>query len=94
MSISQPESRPLISITELFNSDPEWVVKRDKAIKKLYDGNTQEFNAFISKLEPMRDWKDVMDAVEAEFMRKKIRQDSKEATGLTDVLFKRYFPSY
>jgi len=93
--VSQAEAkRTLTPIRDLFESDPDWKQKRDRAIKKLYSGNVNEFNQFIAKLEPMDDWKNVLDAIEQEFNRLKVKSDSKEAAGLSDVLFKRYFPSY
>jgi hypothetical protein len=95
MSTMQSEmSKGLISTKELFESQREWIEKRDRAVKKLFNGNTNEFNQFLSKIEPIQEWKDAMDVIDAEFSKRKIRPDGKEATGLTDVLFKRYFPSY
>ena len=94
MTMQQEIKRNLIPIRDLFELEPDWVQKRDRAIKKLYNGNANEFNQFISKIEPMEDWKNVLDAIEQEFNRLKVKSDGKEATGLTDVLFKRYFPSY
>lgn len=95
MSIMREEvSRNLISTKELFESQPEWIEKRDRAVKKLFNGNVNEFNQFLSKIDPVMEWKDAMDVIDAEFNKRKIRPDGKEATGLTDVLFKRYFPSY
>ena len=94
MTTQTEAKRTLIPIKELFELDPDWVQKRDRAIKKLYSGNVNEFNQFLSKIEPMDDWKHVLDAIEQEFNRLKVKSDSKEATGLSDVLFKRYFPSY
>ena len=95
MSIMREEiNRNLISTKELFESQPEWIEKRDRAVKKLFNGNVNEFNQFLSKIEPVQEWKDAMDIIDAEFSKRKIRPDGKEATGLTDVLVKRYFPSY
>lgn len=95
MSVMREEmSSNLISTKELFESQPEWVEKRDRAVKKLFNGNLNEFNQFLSRIEPLREWKEAMDVIDDEFGKRKIRPDGKEATGLTDVLFKRYFPSY
>ena len=84
----------LIPTKELFESQSEWIEKRDKAVKKLFNGNLNDFNQFLAKIDPLPEWKDAMDAIDAEFAKRKIKSDSKEATGLTDVIFKRYFPSY
>jgi hypothetical protein len=84
----------LISTKELFESQPEWIEKRDKAVKKLFNGNVNDFQQFLSKIDPLQEWKDAMDLIDAEFNKRKIKSDSKEAVGLTDVIFKRYFPSY
>jgi len=86
--------RNLISCEELFMQDQEWLEKRNRAVKKLFSGNENEFKQFLSKIEPLRQWKDAMTAIEEELTKRKIKPDNKEATGLTDVLFKRYFPSY
>lgn len=86
--------RNLISVKDLFDSQPDWADKRNKAIKKLFDGKSADFLQFVSPIESMEDWKEVLVYLEAEFSKRKIKPDSKEATGLTDVLFKRYFPSY
>ncbi len=86
--------RNLVSTKELFESQSEWMEKRNRAVKKLFGGNENEFNQFLAKIEPIREWKDAMDIIDAEFNKRKIKPDGKEATGLTDVLFKRYFPSY
>lgn len=95
MSVMQNEiKKNLVSTKELFESDPEWIEKRDRAIKKLFGGNANEFNQFLAKIDPMPEWKDAMEVIDNEFNKRKIKPDSKEATGLTDVLFKRYFPSY
>lgn len=94
MSVTEMPRRPLLSTKELFGSDREFAEKIDRAVKKLYGGNVNEFNQFMAKIEPLEDWKVVLDIIDAEFAKKKIKPDSKEATGLTDVLFKRYFPSY
>lgn len=95
MSIMREEiTRNLISTKELFESQPEWIEKRDRAVKKLFNGNLNDFNQFMSKIEPVYEWKDALDIIDEEFSKRKIRPDGKEATGLTDVLFKRYFPSY
>ena len=95
MSIMREEiGGNLISTKDLFESQPEWIEKRDRAVKKLFSGNVNEFNQFLAKIEPVQEWKDAMDVIDAEFAKRKIRADGKEATGLTDVLFKRYFPSY
>lgn len=95
MSIMREEiSRTLIPTKELFESQPEWIEKRDRAVKKLFNGNLNEFNQFLSKIDPVTEWKDAMDIIDAEIAKRKARPDGKEITGLTDVLFKRYFPSY
>ncbi|KAB2880725.1 hypothetical protein F9K33_04010 [bacterium] len=95
MSIMREEiSRTLIPTKELFESQPEWIEKRDRAVKKLFNGNLNEFNQFLSKIDPVTEWKDAMDIIDAEIAKRKVRPDGKEITGLTDVLFKRYFPSY
>lgn len=87
-------NRRLLSISALFAYDPEWTKKRDRAVKKLFKGNEKEFSELMSKIEPLPEWKDALELLENEFNRRKIDMDCKEATGLTDVLFKRYFPSY
>ena len=95
MSImNEAVGKSLMSTKELFESQPEWVEKRDKAVKKLFGGNMNDFNQFMAKIDPIPEWRDAMDVIDAEFNKRKIRPDGKEATGLTDVLFKRYFPSY
>ena len=95
MSIMREEIKNnMISTKELFESQPEWAEKRDRAVKKLFNGNLNDFNQFLSRIEPLQEWKEAMDVIEDEFSKRKIRPDGKEATGLTDVLFKRYFPSY
>ncbi len=95
MAIMQEEMRKdLISTKELFESQPEWIEKRDRAVKKLFNGNGNEFAQFLAKIDPLPEWKTAMDVIEAEFTKRKIKSDSKEAVGLTDVIFKRYFPSY
>ena len=95
MSITREEiNRNLISTKELFESQPDWIEKRDRAVKKLFNGNVNDFNQFMSRIEPVQEWKDAMDVIDEEFAKRKIRADGKDATGLTDVLFKRYFPSY
>ncbi len=86
--------RKLESLKEIFEYDADRIAKRDLAIKKIWGGNVQEFNQLMAKIEPLTEWKDVMEIIDAEFLRKKIKDDSKEATALTDILFKRYFPSY
>jgi hypothetical protein len=86
--------RVLMPIKDLFEYDPEWTKKRDKAIKKLFNDNIKEFNEIMSRIEPLQEWKDVMDVIDVEFNKRKIKADTKEATGLTDVLFKRYYPTY
>lgn len=94
MSVMNEVGRNLVSTKELFESQSEWMEKRNRAVKKLFGGNENEFNQFLAKIEPIREWKDAMDIIDAEFNKRKIKPDGKEATGLTDVLFKRYFPSY
>lgn len=95
MSIMREELRKnLIPTKELFESQPEWIDKRDRAVKKLFNGNLNEFNQFLSKIDPVMEWKDAMNIIDEEFTKRRIRPDGKEATGITDVLFKRYFPSY
>ncbi len=86
--------RNLISVKDLFDSQPDWADKRNKAIKKLFSGNAADFSRFVAPIENMEEWKEVLAYLEAEFSKRNIKPDSKEATGLTDVLFKRYFPSY
>ena len=95
MSIMQEaDQKKLVSTQELFESRSEWAEKRDKAVKKLFSGNTNDFLQFLAKIDPLPEWKDAMDVIDAEFNKRKIKPDSKEAVGLTDVIFKRYFPSY
>jgi hypothetical protein len=95
MSIMQDDvQKNLVPTKELFESQSEWIEKRDKAIKKLFNGNTNDFLQFLAKIDPLPEWKDAMNVIEAEFSKRKIKSDSKEAVGLTDVIFKRYFPSY
>jgi hypothetical protein len=86
--------RRLLTIKELFAYDPEWMKKRDRAVKKLFKGNDKEFNELMAKIESLTEWKEALAFLEDEFSKRKIDIDCKEATGLTDVLFKRYFPSY
>ena len=86
--------RSLMTIKELFEYDPEWMKKRNLAVKKLFKGNEKEFSELMSKIEGIGEWKDALAFLEEEFIKRKIDIDCKEASGLTDVLFKRYFPSY
>lgn len=87
-------SRNLMPVNMLFESDPDWKDKRDRAIRKLFNGDSAEFTKFCMPIDGMENWKDALEYIESEFTKRKIKSDSKEATGLTDVLFKRYFPSY
>lgn len=86
--------RNLISCEELFIQDQDWLDKRNRAVKKIFNGNENEFKQFLSRIEPLQQWKDAMVVIEEEFAKRKVKSDTREATGLTDVLFKRYFPSY
>lgn len=86
--------RRLMNIKDLFEYDPEWMKKRDRAVKKLFKGNEKDFNDLMSRVEALQEWRTALELLENEFIKRKIDINSKEATGLTDVLFKRYFPSY
>ena len=86
--------RNLVPCEDLFLQDQDWLDKRNRAIKKIFNGNETEFKQFLSRIEPLQQWKDALATIEEEFVKRKVKVDGKEATGLTDVLFKRYFPSY
>ncbi len=86
--------RRLVSCEELFMQDQDWLEKRNRAVKKIFNGNENEFRQFLSKIDPLQQWREAMTVIEEELGKRKIKSDTKEATGLTDVLFKRYFPSY
>ena len=90
----QSQVKNLVPIKSLFNSLPEYMEKRDRAIKKIFKGNTAEFEQFVNKIDSTDTWSATLDLIETELKNRKIKMDSKEATGLTDVLFKRFFPSY
>ncbi len=91
---SAESTRELVSCEDLFQMDNIWLEKRNKAVKKLFRGNEGDFKQFLSRIDPLQSWKEVLDVVDDEFKKRNISGDSKEATGLTDILFKRYFPSY
>ncbi len=94
MTTQESVPRNLVPVTDLFEREPEWKEKRDRAVKKLFRGNINEFSQFLKPIEGMADWKQVLEYLENEWTKRNIKHDSKEVTGLTDVLFKRYFPSY
>lgn len=90
----QSQVKHLMPIKVLFDSLPEYSEKRDRAIKKIFKGNISEFEQFVSRADSAETWTATLDLIENELTKRKIKMDSKEATGLTDVLFKRFFPSY
>ncbi|MCB0832143.1 MAG: hypothetical protein KDC45_01635 [Bacteroidetes bacterium] len=90
----QSQVKSPVPLKVLFDSLPEYKEKRDRALKKLFKGNSADFEKFVSQLDTAETWAATLDLIEAEFKNRKIKMDSKEAIGLTDVLFKRFFPSY
>ena len=67
----------------------------ERVIKKVFNGNTTDWEKFLDKIESTVSWKEALPFIEEEFSRRKIDvYDDKDATSFTDRIFKRYYPGY
>lgn len=63
---------------------------REMFIRNIFQGNEQEYEEFISRLESQENWHKAKQLMDDEFINRGISFFSKETIKFGDVLFKRY----
>lgn len=68
---------------------------RERFIKKIFDGSTDEYLRFITSIQHIENWKEAYQFMDMEFSRRNINiNNHRDAVCLTDIVFKKYFPLY
>jgi len=71
------------------------IKKRDRFIKRIFGGNSDDYLDFITRIEDIENWKDAYRFMDDELARRNINiNDHQDAVNLTDIIFKKFFPLY
>ena len=80
--------------TEALQELPGMISKqhRQRFVKKLFGGNSSEFDDFIATLDAIPEWSAAHQTMKEYFGERYINPYQEEAICLTDIVYKRYFP--
>jgi len=68
---------------------------KSRIIKKVFAGNTDDYDYFIEQLEKIDSWEDAYKYIDNEFSKRNINiNDNRLAVAFTDIVFKKYYPLY
>lgn len=68
---------------------------RNRVIKKVFEGNQEDYSSFISHLQVIESWEDAYKFMDDEFAKRNINiNGNRVAVEFTDIVFKKYFPLY
>lgn len=66
---------------------------RQRFIKKLFGGDSAGFNELLAQLEPVANWSEAYRLMQNHFNMRGINVYQEDATQLSNLIFKRYFPN-
>lgn len=68
---------------------------RNRVIKKVFDGDCDEYSKFINDLQAIENWEEAYKYMDCEFSKRNISiNDNRTAVNFTDIVFKKFFPIY